>query len=50
MKEEIVTGGMLPKLNSAKEALLAGVTSVVINNGITAGGTQLFAEEYAVEA
>ena len=50
VKEEIVTGGMLPKLNSAKEALLAGVTSVVINNGITAGGTQLFAEEYAVEA
>src|SRR5699024_2750931 len=48
VKEEIVTGGMLPKLNSAKEALLAGVTSVVINNGITAGGTQLFAEEYAV--
>lgn len=48
--DQVVTGGMLPKLNSAKKALLAGVTSVFINDCITSCGTQLFAEEYAVEA
>lgn len=43
--EKVVTGGMLPKLNSAKSALLSGVRSVFINNTINSCGTQLFVEE-----
>lgn len=42
--EQVVTGGMLPKLASAQAALKAGVQAVFINNSIVSQGTQLYQE------
>ncbi len=39
--DNVVTGGMLPKVLSAQKALLAGVSSVSITNQINYGGTQI---------
>ncbi|WP_207940114.1 acetylglutamate kinase [Enterococcus sp. DIV2402] len=39
--EKVVTGGMLPKLDSAHKALLAGVKSVFISNTIDSFGTEI---------
>lgn len=41
--QNIITGGMIPKLNSAKYALLHGVKSVNINNNIHCFGTKITA-------
>lgn len=41
--QNIITGGMIPKLNSAKYALLHGVKSVNINNNIHCLGTKITA-------
>ncbi|MDT2740241.1 acetylglutamate kinase [Enterococcus canintestini] len=42
--QKIVTGGMVPKITSAKKALVAGVQSVCINNTITNCGTTILAK------
>ncbi|OFI47177.1 acetylglutamate kinase [Floricoccus penangensis] len=39
--KKIVTGGMLPKIESAKKALKAGVGAVFINNCISSKGTEI---------
>lgn len=39
--KKIVTGGMLPKIESAKNALKAGVGAVFINNCISSKGTEI---------
>ncbi len=39
--DRVVTGGMLPKLDSAHKALLAGVKSVFISNTIDSFGTEI---------
>lgn len=39
--EKVVTGGMLPKLDSAQKALMAGVKSVFISNTIDSFGTEI---------
>lgn len=36
---EIITGGMIPKLKSAKNAVMQGVGQVIITNEITTKGT-----------
>lgn len=41
--QNIISGGMIPKLNSAKYALLHGVKSVNINNNIDCFGTKITA-------
>ncbi|MBR8699207.1 hypothetical protein I8F96_03255 [Enterococcus casseliflavus] len=41
--EEVVTGGMLPKLKSAEKALKAGVASVCITDRVDRLGTQILA-------
>lgn len=41
--EEVVTGGMLPKLKSAEKALKAGVASVCITDSVDRLGTQILA-------
>jgi acetylglutamate kinase len=41
--EEVVTGGMLPKLKSAQKALKAGVAAVCITDRIDRLGTQILA-------
>ncbi|MCJ0601745.1 acetylglutamate kinase [Enterococcus cecorum] len=41
--QNIITGGMIPKLNSAKYTLLHGVKSVNINNNIHCFGTKITA-------
>lgn len=41
--QNIITGGMIPKLDSAKYALLHGVKSVNINNNIHCFGTKITA-------
>lgn len=43
--QKVISGGMLPKIQSGKKALLAGVQTVHINNCITKCGTQLVARE-----
>ena len=43
--DEVVTGGMLPKLASAQVALKAGVKAVFINNSIVSQGTELYQQE-----
>lgn len=41
--EQVITGGMIPKLNSAKKAILSGVAQVNINNQIQSIGTKITA-------
>lgn len=36
-RDKVVTGGMLPKIDSAKKALIAGVSSVFITNNLDTG-------------
>ena len=39
--KKVVTGGMIPKLESAQKALIAGVKSVIISNSIDKEGTEI---------
>lgn len=41
LENQVVTGGMIPKMINAKKAILSGVTSVHINNQITSPGTKI---------
>lgn len=42
-REQVISGGMIPKLNSAKKAILSGVQQVNINNQIQSQGTKITA-------
>lgn len=41
INEKVITGGMLPKLASAKKALMSGVATVSITNRLEKEGTQI---------
>lgn len=42
-EQQVITGGMIPKLKSAQKAILAGVKTVCINDSICQTGTRLLA-------
>lgn len=46
--EKVVTGGMIPKLESARKALLSGVGTVHISNAIEHAGTEIVHSALAV--
>ena len=41
INEKVITGGMLPKLVSAKKALMSGVATVSITDRLEKNGTQI---------